>query len=430
MALVPGAGREVVGEPRDAGVDQRLVEQRAAGDAGAHGGVEVRLGPGPVRGEESVLAVGRDRDRLDADAAERLVELGERRAGELLVGERPRAGTRRSARSGPGPPGPRSASRPGPRPAAPRARPARQSVQWWTVKIARAASNAPSGNGQVLGDAPRGRAPAPGWRCASITGDGSIAATTRPGGLVGAGPAADVHDAPGAAERGADPGLDPGIRRAGSPCTSCRSCRSAGSSPVTLPSRAAAPATVSGDRGFSVRCRRPCKDHPREDRSVGGNRTGGQGLGGPARRRGPRGAGRIAGAGQGRGRRRRAARAVGRPGRRHHAGEQPGGVRRRGRRAGGARRRRAGHREVLRRRARRQDRRVDGEPPGAQRLRVQRGAAAARLARPRRCRRCSGGPRSSPRSTSCPRPSSSTSTRRWRATSWRAATTTTPAPRS
>ena len=51
-------------------------------------GIEVGLGPGPVGGEEPVLAVGGDGDRFHADAAERGVELRERRSVELVVGQR------------------------------------------------------------------------------------------------------------------------------------------------------------------------------------------------------------------------------------------------------------------------------------------------------------------------------------------------------
>ncbi len=88
VPLVPGAGREVVGEAEDAFLDEHLVQERAARDAGAHRGIEVGLGPGPVGGEEPVLAVGGNGDRFHADAAERGIELRERRSVELVVGQR------------------------------------------------------------------------------------------------------------------------------------------------------------------------------------------------------------------------------------------------------------------------------------------------------------------------------------------------------
>ena len=73
-----------------------------------------------------------------------------------------------------------------------------------------------------------------------------------------------------------------------------------------------------------------------------------------------------------------------------------------------------------------QDRRVDGEQPREARQRVQRGAAAARVGRrgdPGAALALAG---RAPRSTSCPRPSSRSSTTRWRATSSCSATTTKP----
>ena len=69
------------------GLDEVLVEQRAARDPGSHRRVEVRLRSGPVRGEEPVLAVGGHRNRLDADAAERVVEVREGNVDELVVGQ-------------------------------------------------------------------------------------------------------------------------------------------------------------------------------------------------------------------------------------------------------------------------------------------------------------------------------------------------------
>ncbi len=57
--------------------------------------------------------------------------------------------------------------------------PARQSVQWWIVKMASAASKARSRNGRCSAT-PSAAGAAPPDRCASMTGDGSTAATTGP----------------------------------------------------------------------------------------------------------------------------------------------------------------------------------------------------------------------------------------------------------
>ena len=53
-----------------------------------------------------------------------------------------------------------------------------RSAQWWSERIAIAASNAPSANGSASGDRVDHGA-APGGRCARITGDGSTAVTAR-----------------------------------------------------------------------------------------------------------------------------------------------------------------------------------------------------------------------------------------------------------
>ena len=63
-----------------------------------------------------------------------------------------------------------------------------------------------------------------------------------------------------------------------------------------------------------------------------------------------------------------------------------------------------------------QDRRVDGEQPREARQRVQRGAPAARIGRRGDPGAACGARTCAPRSISCPRPSSPTSTTRWRAT--------------
>ena len=85
-----------------------LVEERAARDAGAHRRVEVRLGPGPVRGEEAVAGSrrGPGRSRPGCRRARRRAS-AKRRAARTARRSAPPAGTRRSARTRPGPRGPR-----------------------------------------------------------------------------------------------------------------------------------------------------------------------------------------------------------------------------------------------------------------------------------------------------------------------------------
>ena len=199
MAGVPCTGLEVVGELGDAGCDEVPVEQRTARDPGSHRRIEVRLRSGPVRGEEPVLAVGGHRNRLDADAAERVVEVREGNVDELVVGQC----LRQVLRGQPevvldgrvpgedhdpvGDPAHLGDPRPPIGPVMDREDGERR-------------VEGPVTERQVLGHA-LGSAAAPGGRWASITGDGSMRRDHRTGALVGAGAAADVHDPPGVTER-------------------------------------------------------------------------------------------------------------------------------------------------------------------------------------------------------------------------------------
>ena len=60
------------------------------------------------------------------------------------------------------------------------ASPARQSVQWWIVKMAERGVERAVPEWQVLGDPARGRCGAAAVAAPSMTGDGSRAATTGP----------------------------------------------------------------------------------------------------------------------------------------------------------------------------------------------------------------------------------------------------------
>ena len=77
VALVPGPGVEVGRQPGQPLVDQRRVEQAEGEgrDRGPHTGIEVGLGPTPVRGEEAVGAVGWDRQLDDARPRQGLGDL-------------------------------------------------------------------------------------------------------------------------------------------------------------------------------------------------------------------------------------------------------------------------------------------------------------------------------------------------------------------
>ena len=94
VALGPGAGAQVVLEPRQ---PRRELLRRPLGqrrDAGAHDGVEVGLRPAPVRAVEAVLAVVRDRHGGHARGAHRARLVGEAREQR----GRPRRSARGSSR--------------------------------------------------------------------------------------------------------------------------------------------------------------------------------------------------------------------------------------------------------------------------------------------------------------------------------------------
>ena len=268
--------------------DQGLVEKRAAGDAGAHGRVEVGLRPGPVGGVEPVFAVRGHQHCLDAgrrpsaSSSAGSVGSGEQlvghRLGEVLLHEPPvdmSAGSQV-----------RITTRPATRCTS--ARPARQfdpvvdredGQRGIERAVARRAGARP----------PRGRrartravvAPASRARARGPRRPGRPSRRSR-----SPAPMFTIRRASPSAD--ADLRLDPRIGAAGRRVrrTDHVIARAHGSSN-------ARPDRATG-REVSFRAARPCKDHRREDWCVGGNRTGGQGLGGPARRCRPRGAGRIA----------------------------------------------------------------------------------------------------------------------------------------
>ena len=186
MPLVPRAGLEVgraAGRGRARAASSQLRERR---DAGADAGVEVRLGPPPVRGHEPVGAVVRDTGNarpvrasapIPATSCVDTGMVGRRcRRSATASGKysrRARTGGRRRGRSG---------TRPGGgRPARISASPAHGSVQWWIVRTASAASN-----DRRRTAAPRRRRGRPAPRRAgagpSITADGSSATTVRSAG--------------------------------------------------------------------------------------------------------------------------------------------------------------------------------------------------------------------------------------------------------
>ena len=209
-------------------LDERLVEERAARDAGAHRRVEVRLGAGPVGGENPSWQSAGTRTVSTRMPPSDLVELGEPGSancssvsglGEVLVDEPERAWIAGSQV--------RITTRPATRRTS--ASPARQSVQWWMVKMASAASNAPSRKRQVLGDAPRRRA-RPRRPLREHHRRGFERGHHRAGRLVRTGPRADVQDALARRRAPSGSALRPGDRDGGSRCRWCRSCRSAGSS--------------------------------------------------------------------------------------------------------------------------------------------------------------------------------------------------------
>src|SRR6478735_7525432 len=94
VAVVPPPRLQILGEVSRPGLRLLLGEQRESGDVGPYGGVEIALGPSPVRGHETVLTVVRNRDHLDPGGFEwprdrfdrrlpRVVEL------VVLLGDRP-----------------------------------------------------------------------------------------------------------------------------------------------------------------------------------------------------------------------------------------------------------------------------------------------------------------------------------------------------
>ena len=83
VALVPGAGLEVGGEPARTVIRLLRRQQRQSGDVGAHLGVEVALGPAPVRRHEAVLAVvghGHDLDSIGPERSGDRFDRGDPRA--------------------------------------------------------------------------------------------------------------------------------------------------------------------------------------------------------------------------------------------------------------------------------------------------------------------------------------------------------------
>jgi hypothetical protein len=98
VARIPHARGEVGRQRRDRALLDARGQTRPNGLSGPQSRVDVRLRPGVVGLEETVLAVGRDRDGLDTSITED-VGYGVDRGEALAVGLAPRGGSRSSSSS-------------------------------------------------------------------------------------------------------------------------------------------------------------------------------------------------------------------------------------------------------------------------------------------------------------------------------------------